>query len=46
MLMKIQGVVAREIRGLYGWLSSCGKLIRPICVALFVSGMLYEATRS
>ena len=34
MLMKIQRVLARGIRGLYAGWSSSGKLVRPICIAL------------
>src|SRR5246127_1797230 len=35
MPMKIQGVVARRIRGICaGWSSSCN-LLRPICIVLF-----------
>src|ERR1700726_112828 len=34
MLMKIQRVVARGIRGLYAGWSSSGNLVRPICIVL------------
>src|ERR1700676_2281405 len=44
MLMKIQRVVARGIRGLYAGWSSSGNLVRPICVMLLA--LLLESCTS
>ena len=44
MLMKIQRVVARGIRGLYAGWSSSGNLVRPICIVL-LSLLLEGCTR-
>src|SRR6202521_2927900 len=44
MLMKIQRVVARGIRGLYAGWSSSGNLVRPICIVL-LSLLLQGCTR-
>jgi len=44
MLMKIQTVLPRGIRGLYAGRSSSGKLVRPICMVL-LSLLLESCTR-
>jgi trehalose/maltose transport system substrate-binding protein len=44
MLMKIQGVVAQGIRGLYAEWSNSGKMVRHICIVL-VSLLLEGCTR-